>query len=135
MPIAPLRLIKRCIEWREFTKNEVEKVPHDTRGIYVLFQQTGDAGHPSHDVMYIGMTGAGIHGRLCDHLGSKTKSKLCTHFSVFEVHDNIHEDEIEELEGILRHIFRRDSHANQLAKQVGYGKLREVRVDDWNEWK
>ena len=132
MPVAPLTLVKQCIEWRNFDDEEVEKVPHRTRGIYVLFRQKQSE---VYDVMYIGMTGKGIHGRLRSHLKSRTKAKLCTHFSVFEVHDNVSEEEIEELEGILRHIFRQDSHANQLAKQLGFGKLRKVRRRDWGEWK
>jgi hypothetical protein len=135
MPISPLRLIKQCIEWREFSDEEVRDIPSNTRGIYVLFRQQAPK---VYDVMYIGMAGAdtaGVDSRLSRHLKSKTKGESCTHFSVFEVHDNIREDEIRELEGILRHVFRKDSHANQLAHQVGYAKLREVRRDEWSDWK
>ena len=132
MSVAPLPLVKQCMEWRKFNDEEVEKVPCKTRGIYVLFQQRQ---WDVYDVMYVGMTAAGIHGRLQAHLKGRTKPRLCTHFSIFEVHANVSEEQIEELEGILRHIFRKDSHANQLAKQLGYGKLRKVRRQDWDEWK
>jgi len=131
MPISPLRLIKQCIEWREFNEEEVENIPHKTRGIYVLFQQRqADV----YDVMYVGMTGTGVHGRLQSHLQSETKTKFCSHFSVFEVHGHVTDDQIEELEGFVRHIFRKDSNANLLARQLGYEKLREVRKRDWDEW-
>jgi hypothetical protein len=131
MAEARLHFIKQCIERREFKEQEVEKIPSKTRGIYVLLHQK----EPDvYDVMYIGMTAAGVHGRLQSHLKSGTKTKFCSHFSMFEVHDNVPEEEIEELEGILRHIFRKDSHANQLAHQRGYGPLREVRRRDWGQW-
>jgi hypothetical protein len=107
MAIASLRWIKQCIEWREFNEEEVDKIPSKTRGIYILFQRQRES--DVYDVMYIGMTGAGVHGRLQSHLKSGTKTKFCSHFSMFEVHDNVPEEEIEELEGILRHIFRKDS--------------------------
>jgi hypothetical protein len=129
-----LHFIKRCAEWHEFTKEEVDKVPHKTRGIYVLFQETGKN---VYDVRYIGMAGsaeAGIRGRLLSHLQASTKSRLCTHFSVFAVHKEIDEDQVEELEGLLRHTFRKDRTANSLARQRAYGKLYKVRENDWSKW-
>ena len=50
-----------------------------------------------------------------------------THFWVFEVWDNIREDEVKELEGILRHIFRKDLHANKFGIQKSFNKLTRVR--------
>jgi hypothetical protein len=50
-----------------------------------------------------------------------------THFSVYEVWDNIRHDEIAELEGVLRHIYCFDSHANRLNLAKGYNKLGNVR--------
>jgi hypothetical protein len=134
MPDVQLRFIKRCAEWHEFTKEEVDKVPHNMRGIYVLFQKIGD---DVYDVMYIGMAGsakAGIRGRLLSHLQSRTKSRLCTHFSVFAVREEIDEEVVEELEGLIRHIFRKDRTANSLARQNSYGKLYKVRENDWSKW-
>jgi len=135
MSVALMRLIKRCNEFRPFGPDELDKIPPDTRGIYVLFD--GDSKQREHGVMYVGLSGAdeaGIRGRLRKHLANASKGS-CTCFSVFEVHDNVSEQEIQELEGILRHIFRRDPHANRLAKQVGYEKLRKVREKDWAKWK
>lgn len=136
MSVALLRLIKQSIEWRPFTREEVGCIPGNTRGIYVLSQSKK---RDIYNVMYIGMSGApraGVRGRLRGHLRSRTKSKFCTHFSIFEVHDNVLEDEVKELEGILRHIFRKDSRVNQLAGQTAYGKLksRKVRRKRWDQW-
>jgi len=66
------------------------------------------------------------------------KQDLWTHFSVFEVHDNVRGEEIEELEGLLRHIYRRDSGANRLNEQRAFAKLNRVRskqLDDWHTTK
>ncbi len=62
------------------------------------------------------------------------KDGLWSHFSVFEVWDNIREEEIRELEGILRHIYRKDARANRLAVQKSFKKLTRVRVKRLEEW-
>jgi hypothetical protein len=67
---------------------------------------------------------AGINGRLRSHL--KKKANQWTHFSAFEVWDNIREDEVRELEGIFRHIYRKDTRANRLNKQRSFKKLAKV---------
>jgi hypothetical protein len=46
---------------------------------------------------------------------------------VYEVWDNIRKDEIVELEGLFRHIYRFDSHANKLNIAKSYQRLRRVR--------
>ena len=80
------------------------------------------------DVVYVGMAGgevkSGIGGRLRSH--KRKKGKAWTHFSAFEVWDNIREDEVRELEGIFRHIYRKDSRAGKLNKQKAFNKLRHV---------
>jgi hypothetical protein len=129
-----MHFIKRCAEWCPFTDEEVAKVPHNTRGVYILFQETGN---DVYEVRYIGMAGsatAGVHGRLLSHLRSRTKSRLCTHFSVFEVHRKIDEDQVQELEGLLRHIFRKDPTANSLARQNAHGPLYDLRENDLTKW-
>ena len=68
-----------------------------TRGIYVLFKYKKKKN--MYDVVYIGMAGgpyAGIKSRLLKHL--KNKGELWSHFSVFQVWDNIREEEVRELE-------------------------------------
>ena len=67
----------------------------------------------------------GIKGRLLKHLSSK--ADLWTHFSVFEVWDNITGEQIQELEGLFRHMYRRDATANSLNKQNGHGPLHKLR--------
>jgi hypothetical protein len=124
MAVSELRLIKSCAEFLE--KDEINNIPPYTRGIYALlrYKKLG-----MYDVVYIGMAGgekgAGIRGRLRVH--KYKKGELWTHCSVFEVWDNIREEEVRELEGILRHIYRKDPRANSLAKQKSFGKLTKIR--------
>lgn len=103
MPVSELRLIKRCAEF--LPQSEIKNVPAYTRGIYVLFNYHRKP--DKYDVVYIGMAAgsktASIRGRLRIHL--RRKRKLWTHFSIFEVWENIREEEIQELEGIFRQRF------------------------------
>jgi dienelactone hydrolase len=68
--------------------------------------------------------GAGIRGRLRSN--QRTKVGGWTHFSVFSVWPNIRGDEIKELEGLLRHIFRFDKDASRLAVAKAYYALRAL---------
>ena len=124
MPVSELRLIKNCMEFVH--QDNIKNVPQRTRGLYVLFKYRPKL--KNYDVVYIGMAGgekkAGINGRLRKHL--KNKPDQWTHFSAFEVWDNIREDEVRELEGILRHIYRKDTRANSLNKQRSFKKLTKV---------
>jgi hypothetical protein len=81
-------------------------------------------GKPCFDVVYVGMARKGIKGRLLEHL--EKKKGLWTHCSIFEVHSNIRGDEIAELEGILRHLYRRDGAANKLATQKSFARMKRV---------
>jgi len=107
-------------------QDDAKNVPPKTRGLYVLFKYRPRL--DKYDVVYIGMAGgekkAGINGRLRSHL--KKKANQWTHFSAFEVWDNIREDEVRELEGIFRHIYRKDTRANRLNKQRSFKKLAKV---------
>jgi len=124
MAVSELRLIKNCMEFVH--QDDVKNVPPKTRGLYVLFKYRPRL--DKYDVVYIGMAGgekkAGISGRLRSHL--KKKANQWTHFSAFEVWDNIREDEVRELEGIFRHIYRKDTRANRLNKQRSFKKLAKV---------
>ena len=124
MPVAELRLIKHHAEF--LPQSEVYRIPKLSRGIYVLYKYRRKTG--MYDVVYIGMAGgeikAGIAGRLRSHV--RRKKDKWTHFSAYEVWDNVRPDEIRELEGILRHIFRKDTRANTLAIQKRFIKLRHV---------
>jgi len=79
------------------------------------------------DVVYVGIASGrqGVRGRLQSH--RRYKRDEWTHFSVFEVHDNIRNDEVQELEGLFRHIYRFDGRANRLNVAKRYGALIEVR--------
>lgn len=136
MAVSELRLIKNCAEY--LLQNQWRRIPKRTRGIYVLYKYRPKT--KMYDVVYVGMAGgevkAGIGGRLHSHANSKKKQKW-THFSVYEVWDNIREDEVRELEGIFRHIYRKDSRAAKLNKQKSFMKLRRVHKqskDEENPW-
>jgi len=123
MPGRELRLIKR---WQPFVRQEdVLCVPGGLRGIYVLYRYRRRTG--AYNVVYVGMARGqktGIRSRLKLH--RRKKKALWTHFSVFEVWDNIREDEVIELEGLFRQIYGRDQRASQLNKQRSFKKLKRV---------
>jgi hypothetical protein len=103
-----------------------DNVPDNTRGIYALLEKKAD-GH--YDVVYVGMSSgkkAGIYARLSNH--SKRKDIDWTHFSVFEVHDNITDQEIREFEGLFRHMYRKDSRANKYNKQLRHLPFEKIVV-------
>jgi hypothetical protein len=134
MTESPLRLIVRSAEF--IPKADLRHLPRRLRGIYVLYLENEETA--KFDVQYVGMATAGrrggIRGRLVAHEKSKRNRELWTHFSVFQVWDNIREEEIAELEGLFRHIYRHDSAANRLNIQRGFKKARLVRQDDIKNW-
>jgi hypothetical protein len=130
MPESPLRLIKRCAEF--LPKDQVDDVPGKRRGLYVLYREREDEGRKRYDVVYVGMATLSILLRLRSH--AKTKGELWTHFSAFEVWDNIRDEEIRELEGLFRHIYRKDSRANELNIQKNFKKAARVRKNKLKEW-
>src|SRR5713101_1498544 len=101
MSESELRLVRRFAEFRP--KDEIEDLPHDLRGIYVLYKvlyerhltgrhkkkQTKKKTKKKtekYNVVYVGMTArGGIRGRLLSHKRSKKKGKLWSHFSAFQV--------------------------------------------------
>jgi hypothetical protein len=135
MAVSELKLIKNCAEF--LSKDDIKNIPGLTRGIYALLRYRKKL--HMYDVVYIGMAGgtkgAGIRGRLRVH--KRKKGNLWTHCSIFEVWDNIREEEIKELEGLFRHIYRKDTRANRLNRQKGFKKLSKVRRDTIkkDEWK
>jgi hypothetical protein len=130
MAESVLRLIKRSAEFRGI--DQVREVPPRRRGLYVLYRRRRKAGAEHFDVVYVGMARTGMLARLLSH--TKTKHRNWTHFSVFEVWDNVRDDEIVELEGLFRHLYRRDSKANSLNKQRKFGRAFKVREDDFGKW-
>lgn len=122
-----LRLIK---QWKRYEprKNRT-RVPRDTRGVYVLYNKRSAE---KHEVVYIGVAGlgktggGGILSRLRMH---NRRIKNWTHYSFFEVHDNVTSDEIRELEALLLGIFRDDPRIKLANKQKGSQKLRLLRSE------
>ncbi len=134
MAVSPMRLIKNVMEF--VPKADASHVPHKTRGIYVLYQHT--PGSEDFEVVYIGMArgaNSGIRSRLKSHKQSKIKAEQWTHFSAFEVWDNIAEQEVAELEGIFRHVYRHDPQANRLNTQRAYKPLKRVCRESDTAWK
>jgi hypothetical protein len=136
MAESPLRLIKRVAEFKP--KADLKLLPRMLRGIYVLYQQRVSRGRQWFDVQYVGMAAAGtrrgLRGRLDSHARSKRKGKLWTHFSVYEVWENIRNEEDAELEGLFRHIYRKDRRASALNIQRGFKKIRSARKNDLRTW-
>ena len=131
MPISPLRLIKNSVEYASW--KDIGAVPRYTRGIYVLYKYRPH--YDAYNVVYVGMAGgesAGVRGRLRRHLQSKGDE--WSHFSVFQVWDNIREEEVKEMEGLFRHLYRYDHKANKLNAQRGFKKLNQVRRGWFDEW-
>jgi len=132
MPISEMRLIKNVLEYE--SKENLSLVPIRTRGIYALYQERRNG--EIYDLVYVGMARGketGIRGRLKSH--KKQKGNLWSHFSVYEVWDNVREEEVEELEGLFRHLFRYDTNANNLNIQKSYKKLAHIRKNTESQWK
>jgi hypothetical protein len=129
MVVSDLRLIRRSAEFRP--RSEVDLAPHGKRGIYVLLKY-GPKNRRNFDVVYVGMAAGprgGLRRRLKNHARKKGERGLWTHFSAFEVWDNIRGEEIQELEGLSRHIYRKDRRANRLNRQRTFKKLIRVREE------
>jgi hypothetical protein len=119
--------------WELIPKTELKSVPHNTRGLYVLYQELpGADGEASNfAVVYIGMAGAknaGIHGRLKAHAKNEEKTGLWSHFSFYQVSKEVREDQVRDLEGAIQHIYRKDPQVNILNLQKGSGKIRKIRT-------
>lgn len=128
---SPLRLIKRSAEFRPI--DCVKLVPRQRRGLYVLYRGCEVDGRKHFNVVYVGMARKGMRGRLESHC--KTKKGEWTHFSVFEVWENIRDEEIAELEGLFRHVYRKDSQANRLAVQKTFNRAVKVRQNNLKDWR
>lgn len=133
MEQSPLRLIKRCAEYIPI--DDIDALPRGLRGIYVLYFQKGK--NKKFDVVYVGMTnafkGGGIRGRLQGHRDEK--SGLWTHSSVYEVWNNIRDEEVKELEGLFRHIYKSDSKASPLNTQRTFAKIDEIVDPNFADWR
>jgi hypothetical protein len=126
-----LRFIKR---WKRYQlREDRNKVAQGTRGVYVLYKSSSAK---KHEVVYIGVAGVGKQGgggvrsRLRRH---HRRIKGWTHFSFFEVHDNITREEIREIEALLLGIFRHDPRVQLTNKHKGSKKL--FQLQKTTHWK
>jgi hypothetical protein len=93
----------------------------------VLYRKRGVDGY---EACYIGVAGlgptggGGIRSRLKSH---NAKKSGWTHYSLFEVHDNVAGNDIRELEALLLGIFRHDARIELSNKVRGSLKLFELR--------
>ena len=131
--MSVLRLIQQCAEFQD--RARIANIPKGTRGIYALLRKRKDhRGVDKYDVVYIGMSRRGILSRLRSHDRSAKKAGLWSHFSVYSVWPNITDEEIGELEGLFRAIYRKDSQANRIAVQKGFKRLIDVRENNFKKW-
>ena len=124
------RLVARLAEY--IPKEAADDLLPGTRGIYALFRHRGT--RKAYDVVYVGLSKIGIRARLRAHRRDRSKAKLWTHFSVFEVRRDATDEQISELEGLFRHIYRRDTRANRLNKQKTHGPLKRLRIQELKAW-
>ena len=99
------------------------ELPQKMRGLYVLYMTDGKNGM---SIVYVGMTDSGAKGRILKHRFGK-KEGLWTHCSVYEVWDNITQEQIAELEALFRHVLRKDSAASSLNVQKGSAIFRDLK--------
>jgi hypothetical protein len=133
---APLRLIKRC---RLYLRRGKWKIPQVTRGIYILYnKKPRRGGKKIYEVFYIGVGGvakkakSGVEKRIRSH--NKTKEGW-THYSFFEVHDNVSRREILELEGLFLRVFRDDPRVKLDNKQPGSVIFKSLSKDSARAWR
>jgi len=129
-----LRIIKR---WRRYEpRGKWTYLLPVTRGVYILYKKgsirPNEKQKKDYQTIYIGVAGVskdpkrGIGGRLREH--DKTwKKGTWTHYSFFEVHDNVSRDEILELESFLLAIFRYDSRIKLENKQRSSARFWRLR--------
>ena len=129
MPARSTRFIKRCAEW--ISKEKSTDIPRATRGIYALLQYRPKTDR--YDVAYIGMTSRSSMGRrLARH--KLDHAKTWSHFSIFGVWKDVGEDELLELEGLFREIYRKDTQANRFNRQKKCKAIQIVRQDRLDKW-
>lgn len=124
------KFIKRIAEFQP--QDQIKHIPGNTRGIYALLNKS----KVSFDVVYVGLSAgerAGMQSRMKAH--RRSKRFKWTHFTVLEAHDNITRQEIKELEGLLRLIYRKDTRSNKLNKQLRYKPFRKITKKDILSWK
>ncbi len=125
MPEIELRLIKRSEKL--LPADKINSLPNGLRGFYVLYNYSRET--DSYNVVYVGVSSTRsdeghLRWKLKTH--SKKKEGLWSHFSIYEVWENINGNEIRELKRLFREIYKNDSNANKLIKQKGSERLEKI---------
>jgi hypothetical protein len=81
------------------------------------------------------MSGKEVSGHIKNRLSKHNHStkKKWTHFSYYEVWDNVSDLEIKEIEGLFRQLYRFDSRANFYNKQLTHKPLVKLRRETEKE--
>lgn len=140
MPASKTRFIKK---WGgPFPRENIGDISQrNTRGIYALQKKIQKSRNrpAKYNVVYIGMAygpnRGSIYTRLRRHNKGKEGKDEWTHFSVFEVYDNILAEEIKEFEAIIRALYAEDRYANGLNRQKYSTKLKGARIKKLSDWK
>jgi hypothetical protein len=130
MPSHQCFLIKRVAECVPRNRKQIYEIPDYTRGIYALLKKRGGS---KYDVVYIGRaTGKQVcfHSRISCH---DKKKEDWSHFSLFEVHDNITREMIGELEALILHIYSQDSRTNPQNLQRRSSHFRITSLANWEK--
>ena len=101
------------------------ELPPNMRGLYVLYRSDEKY---AMNIVYVGMTDSGAKGRILKHRGGSKKG-LWTHCSIYEVWDNITQEQILELEALFRHVLRKDAEASSLNVQKGSAIFRKLKSE------
>ena len=123
MPTSLCDFLKNASEFQE--RKTFSHVPDRVHGIYVLYDKSNGATN----AVYVGMSSGpntGVKRRLRMHDKSKRKGEKWTHFSIFQVWDNISLKQVKELEGLLRHVFRFENDFLNLNLQKRYQPLAHI---------
>jgi len=114
-------MFKRCRLYEE--KSESRYLFPKQRGIYALYKEVTGKGKVTskkakreklYQITYVGVggigekQGQGMEGRIKNHRSGPKKKEDWTHYSIFEVHDNISPEEIRELEWLILIMFGKD---------------------------
>jgi hypothetical protein len=84
----------------------------------VLYQKRRRNGTEYFDVVYVGMAYGGIQGPA--EIPTRKKGRALDALLAYEVWDNIRDEEIVEIEGLFRFIYRKDKRANILNVQRSF---------------
>jgi hypothetical protein len=131
MDDRPHFLLKSYVE--HASKAEIGKfIPDLLRGIYVLFKYSDEE---KMNVVYIGRSAIGRTKGIGARLREHEKKKDWSHFSAFEVWDNVPDSVVRELETLILLIYARDGSANKLNIQRKSKLFRNIIRKDRDSWK